>query len=142
MTNITLNFYGGSQQVNPSAQTATQVFIGDQFAKERLQEEVLRQLDLSPEAERFRPYINKVEDMPRYLSLLSACTNATELAQAVMTLLDNEPKITKAEVVKERFISKLLPLAPKLAQSDRGNSIDNIRARINDALSKHSKKRT
>lgn len=142
MNTITFNIYGGTQQVNPSATSAVQNFYGDQFAKERLREDTLGQLDLSPEAHRFSAYINKVEDMPRYLSLFSSCESATDLAQTVMTLLDAEPRITKEEVVKQRFIEKLLPLAPKVAHSDKGNSVDNIRARINDALAKRSKKRT
>ena len=141
MSDITINFYGGTQQVNPSATTAVQNFYGDQFAKEKLKEEAMSQLNLSPEAIKFSKYINKVEDMPRYLSLLASCESATDLAQVVMTILEAEPKVTEEEVVKQRFIETILPLCPKMAANERGNSIDNIRARINDALAKRPKKR-
>ena len=40
-------------------------------------------------------------------------------------------KLTEEEIVKERFISILLPLATKIT---KGRTIDNLRARINDAL--------
>ena len=141
MPDITINFYGGSQQVNPSATTAVQNFYGDQFAKEKLKEEAMSQLNLSPEALKFSTYINKVEDVPRYLSLLSPCESATELAQVVMAILEAETKVTEEEVVRRRFIECILPLCPKMAANERGNSIDNIRARINDALAKRPKKR-
>lgn len=141
MPDITINFYGGTQQVNPSATTAVQNFYGDQFAKEKLKEEAMNQLNLSPEALKFSTYINKVEDVPRYLSLLSPCESATELAQVVMSILEAEPKVTEEEVVRRRFIECILPLCPKMAANERGNSIDNIRARINDALAKRPKKR-
>lgn len=139
MSDIILNIYGGTLQVNPNATSAVQNFYGDQFAAEKIREGVLNGLDLSPEAGKFAIYINKVEELPRYLSLLSACTSAAELAQVVMTLMKNEEKITKEEVVKERFIEKLLPLAPHVT---KGTSVDNIRQRINDALAKLPKKRT
>lgn len=139
MSEVIFNIYGGTQQVNPNATTAIQNFYGDQFAAEKLKEEALQELQLSAEAEALSLYINKVEEMPRYLSLLSACTTATELAKAVMTLLEDNPKLTKEEVVKERFIEKLLPLAPKLTQ---GNTISNLRARINDELARRPRKRT
>lgn len=139
MPDVIFNIYGGTQQVNPNATTAVQNFYGDQFAAEKLREEALGGLDLSSEANQFALYIDKVEDMPRYLSLLSGCTTATELAQVVMKLMESEPKITKEEVVRERFIEKLVPLVPRI---EKGLSIDNIRQRINDALARQPKKRT
>lgn len=124
-----INIHGGNNQILPNATEAIQNFYGDRFAADKLRDEALQELHFPPEAEALSLYIDKVKDLPRYLSLLSVCTTATELAQVAMILLDNEPKITKEEVVKERFIEKLLPLAPKLTQ---GNSIANLRARIND----------
>lgn len=141
MSDITFNIYGGTQQINPSATTAEQHFYGDQFAKEMLKEEALNKLDLSPEAKQFCIYINKVEDMPRYLSLLASCENAADIANVVMKLLEEEPKITEELVVKRRFIERILPLAPKVASSERGNSSDNIRVQINEALARRVKKR-
>ncbi|MGM9759073.1 MAG: hypothetical protein ACI30I_03030 [Parabacteroides sp.] len=142
MGDIVFHIYGGTQQVNPSATSAVQNFYGDQFAKEMLREESMSHLDLSPEARQFSLYINKVEEMPRYLSLLASCESATDLAQAVIALMEENPRINREEVVKKRFIERLLPLVPQVALSEKGNSVDNIRARINDALAKHPKKRT
>ena len=42
-----------------------------------------------------------------------------------------ESRLTEEEIVKERFIRLLLPFATKL---EKGRTIDNLRARINDAL--------
>ena len=134
MSEITFNIYGGTQQINPSATTAEQHFYGDQFAREMLNEEAMDRLDLSPEARQFALYLNMVQEMPRYLSMLSSCESAADIAKVVMNLLDSEDRITREEVVKKRFIERILPLAPKVASSARGNSIDNIRAQINDAL--------
>lgn len=141
MAEITFNIYGGTQQINPSATTAEQHFYGDQFAKEMLKEDALDQLDLSPEAKQFSLYINKVEEMPGYLSLLASCENAADIAQVVMKLLEAEPKITEEEVVRKRFIERILPLASRVASADRGNSVDNIRVQINEALANRPRKR-
>ena len=45
-------------------------------------------------------------------------------------MVEQEPKLTTDEMVKARFINLLIPLAFKLT---KGTSVDNIRARINDA---------
>lgn len=139
MSEVIFNIYGGTQQVNPNATTAAQNFYGDRFAAEMLKDKAPGGPGMPAEADMFSVYINNVEDMPRYLSMLAGCTTAAELAQVVMTLLESEPKITAEEVVKERFIAKILPLAPNIT---KGTGIDNIRTRINDALAKRPKKRT
>ena len=64
--------------------------------------------------------------------------NATELATLVVQLIEQEPLLTDEVVVKERFISLLLPHAINIT---KGKSIDNIRARINDALIKRPRRR-
>ena len=133
---VTINIFGGTQQINPSATSAVQNYYGDQFARDKREEEAKAQLDLSPEAQKLAAYLNKVEDITCYLPLLASCDTATDLAHVVMSMMRKEDRITKEEVVRQRFIERILPLAPKLAQSERGNSIDNIRARINDALMK------
>jgi len=137
MSEVIFNIYGGTQQVNPNATTAAQNFYGDRFAADLLKGKTPGGPGMPAEADMFAVYINNVEDMPRYLSMLSGCATATELAQVVMTLLEAEPKITAEEVVKERFIARLLPLAPNIT---KGTGVDNIRARINDALAKRPKK--
>ena len=57
--------------------------------------------------------------------------NATDLAQVVVSLLDQESKLTEETIVKESFIQCLLPFAINITT---GRSVNNIRARINDAL--------
>ena len=79
--------------------------------------------------------------MPGYLSLLASCENAADIAQVVMKLLEAEPKITEEEVVRKRFIERILPLASRVASADRGNSVDNIRVQINEALANRPRKR-
>lgn len=127
------NFYGGNNQILPNAMAAIQNFYGgvpepDQAAEENDGENVL-----SPEAVRLSVYINKVEDLRVYLAQIAACTDATELAKIIVGMVEKEPKITPEEMVKERFISLFLPLTPRFIS---GNSIDNIRARINTAWAK------
>lgn len=115
MSDVTINIYGGNNQILPNATQAVQNFYGEESASS------------VPENSLFA----------RYHSQLSECKTATELAQVVMTMLTHEPEVNKEEIVKERFIKKLLPLAPQIL---KGTSIDNIRARINDALAKRTRK--
>lgn len=64
---------------------------------------------------------------------------ATELAKVVVEMEEHEPRLTTEEIVKERFISQFLPFAFKLT---KGRTIDNVRARINDAWMKRPKHRS
>lgn len=127
--NITIN--GGNNQILPNATEAIQNFYGDEFAEKQLNripttEEVL------PEIERLSLYINK-ENIPGYLAQIGECRTAAELGKLVVQIVEQEDKLTKEEMVKARFINLLLPFASKLTT---GTSIDNIRARINDAWEK------
>ena len=81
--------------------------------------------------------LNK-ENIPTYLALIDKCQTATELAKVVVEMAEQEPRLTAEEIVKSRFISLLLPLAPKIT---KGTSIDNVRARINDAWAKRPRHR-
>lgn len=56
-----------------------------------------------PETIRFRAYINKEEDLERYLAQIVECRTVTELAQVILVMQENELKITPEEMVKERF---------------------------------------
>lgn len=135
---ITVNIYGGNNQFMPEATTATQnIYVGRE-AEAHPNEEKSGESLLAPEAAKLSIYINKVEDLNIYLAQIVACTSASELAQAIVNMAEREPKITPEEIVKERFISLFLPITPKITS---GKSIDNIRARINDAWAKRPKKR-
>lgn len=132
----TINIFGGHQQILPEATQAVQNFYGDAVARETLREDALSRLELSAEAKRLSIYINNVEELSGYLFRLSECVTAMELALVVVGMVESQPRITKEEMVKERFIQLLLPLAPGIAT---GRSIDNIRARINDAWARRPK---
>ena len=54
-------------------------------------------------------------------------------------MAEQEPRLTAEEIVKARFINLLLPFAFKLS---KGTSVDNIRARINDAWARRPKHRS
>lgn len=132
--NITIN--GGTNQILPNATEANQVFIGDQFAEQLLSEKSPKE-EPSPEVDKLSIYINK-ENIPGYLAQIGKCQTATELAKVVAEMAEREPRLTAEEIVKERFISQLLPFAFKLT---KGRTVDNVRARINDAWANRPKRR-
>ena len=106
---------------------------------ETFQEEGDGRSGLMPETIRFRAYINKEEDLERYLAQIVECRTVTELAQVILVMQENEPKITPEEMVKERFIRLFLPITPRIT---KGKSVSNIRARINDAWSSRLRHRS
>lgn len=128
MSDVTININGGNNQILPNATEAVQNFYGDQFADKILNEQKRDEVSL-PEVERLSLYINK-EHIAGYIVQIAECQSATELAKVVVQMCEQEPRLTQEEIVKERFISLLLPFATKLT---KGKCIDNIRARINDA---------
>lgn len=136
MSDIHITINGGNNQILPNATEAVQNFYGDRFAGKQLSDGPQAEEPL-PETNRLLLYINK-EHLSRYLSLLGECRSATELGKVVVQMQEEEPQLLKAEIVKERFISLILPFAIKL---QKGTSIDNIRARINDALANRPKQR-
>ena len=133
--NITIN--GGINQILPDATEAKQIFYGDQFAEKLLSGESPKEESL-PEVDKLSIYINK-EHIPGYLAQIGECQTATELAKVVVEMAEQEPRLTAEEIVKARFINLLLPFAFKLS---KGTSVDNIRARINDAWMKRPKHRS
>ena len=126
--NIVFNISGGNNQILPNAIKAEQNFYGDKYiemkAKTDKQEPVL-----SPETTRLSLYINNVEALAEYVGKLSACTNAKELAQVVMDMVnDTDVKVDQDIMVKQEFIEVLQPLAPQVT-----TGISNIRKYINEA---------
>lgn len=132
--NITIN--GGNNQILPNATEAIQNFYGNQFAEKKPSPSLPKEEPM-PEMDRLSLYINK-ENIPGYLAQIGECRIATELAKVVVQMVEQEPRLTEEEMVKERFIKQLLPFASKLT---KGTSIDNIRARINDAWARRPKHR-
>ena len=129
MNDVTININGGNNQILPNATEAVQNFYGDQFAEKKLSN-TADGIESCPEADKLSLYIDKV-NLPGYISQIGECLNATEFAKVVISIFEQESKLTEEEIVKERFIRLLLPFATKL---EKGRTIDNLRARINDAL--------
>lgn len=134
MSDIIFNISGGNNQILPNATEAVQHFYGDQYAEKILQKETPSE-PINPALEKLALYINK-ESLPTYIAQIGACESATELAKVVVSIAQQDSKLTPEEIVKERFIKLLLPFASKLT---KGKGIDNLRARINDAWSTRTK---
>ena len=134
MSDIIFNISGGNNQILPNATEAVQHFYGDQYAEKILQKETPSE-PINPALEKLALYINK-EFLPTYIAQIGACESATELAKVVVSIAQQDSKLTPEEIVKERFIKLLLPFASKLT---KGKGIDNLRARINDAWSTRPK---
>lgn len=134
-TKIIIN--GGTNTIVPNATTIEQHFYGDQFAEKILFRNT-QEVTLTPEQEKLAIYINKV-NIPEFLSMIEKCETATELARVIVEMCDTEDKLTKDIIVKERFITHILPFATRLT---KGTSVDNIRQRINDALARRTKRHT
>ena len=168
MSDITITIHGGNNQILPNATEAIQNFYVGEYCGETSLEEGDGRSGLMPETIRFRAYINKEEDLERYLAQIVECRTVTELAQVILVMQENELKITPEEMVKERFIRLFhlnlqcirkddiaffgtqrellhrncllfLPITPRIT---KGKSVSNIRARINDAWSSRLRHRS
>ena len=137
MSDVSITINGGINQILPDATEAKQIFYGDKFAEKLLNRESLKE-EPTPEVDKLSIYINK-EHIPGYLAQIGECQTATELAKVVVEMAEQEPRLTAEEIVKARFINLLLPFAFKLS---KGTSVDNIRARINDAWARRPKHRS
>lgn len=139
MNDVKISIYDSIVQVLPNATKAVQNFNGDQFAEKILRKQEATEdsfadaesLEVdSPEAKKLALYIGK-ESLPAFLAQIRDCNNAAELALVVVSMLDQETKLTEEIVVRSSFIQLLLPFATNITS---GRSVNNIRARINDAL--------
>lgn len=139
MNDVKISIYDSIVQVLPNATKAVQNFYGDQFAekilsKQETAEDSFPEADSpevdSPEAKKLALYIGK-ERLPAFLAQIRDCNNATDLALVVVSMLDQETKLAEETVVRSSFIQLLLPFAIKITS---GRSVNNVRARINDAL--------
>lgn len=136
MQDVHIIIHGGNNQILPNATEAVQNFYMEGGTQEISCEESAGNREQMPESVRLRSYINKEEDFERYLMEIAECRTPTELARIILTMQENEPKITPEEIVKERFIRLFLPITPRIL---KGKSIGNIRARVNDAWSNRPK---
>ena len=134
MNDVKISIHDSIVQVLPNATKAVQNFYGDQFAKQILSKQEAAE-DHSPEVASPEPknlalYISK-DRIPGFLAQIRDSRNATELAKVVVSMLDQDSKLTEETVVKEIFIQLLLPFATNFTS---GRSVNNVRARINDVL--------
>ena len=150
-SNCTFNIYGGNNQILPNATKAEQNFYGDLFAEKvlakdgshidsaDLQSDAPQEgtcANLSEDEQRLAIYINKVESLRGYITLLRSCKTARDLGEVVATMRQQEPSLTDELIVKQSFISLLLPFVPTW---EKGQSIDNIRVAINNAWTARKK---
>ena len=134
MNDVKISIYDSIVQVLPNATKAVQNFYGDQFAEKILSKKEAAEDSSSdansPEARKLALYIGE-ECLPAFLAQIRDSRNATELAKVVVSMLHQDSKLTEETVVKEIFIQLLLPFATNFTS---GRSVNNVRARINDAL--------
>ncbi|MBQ8594008.1 MAG: hypothetical protein IJ467_06955 [Bacteroidaceae bacterium] len=135
-SDITFNIYGGTVQILPNATKAEQNFYtgsptGALPSVEKPEE------TLSETALRLGLYINKVEDLRGYLTMFAACTTAKEMAEVVAIMAEKEPRLTREEINKARFINLLPSLAPQVT---KGITTDNLRTHIDNVMQMRKKK--
>ena len=129
-SNVTFNIYGGNNQILPNATHAEQHFYGNEFAEKMLAKEGEAGASFSDDEQRLSIYINNVERRRGYITMLRSCTSAKEVGEVVVAMRQQEPSLTDELIVKQCFISLLLPFVPKW---EKGQTIDNIRVAINNA---------
>ena len=113
MADVTFNIYGGNNQILPNATKAEQNFYGDQFAEKTFAKDGEAPQPLTEEEQALSIYINKVESLRGYITLLRSCKTARDLGEVVATMRQQEPSLTDDLIVKQSFISLLLPFVPK-----------------------------
>ena len=78
------------------------------------------------------------EKLRGYIAVLAACTTAGEVGEAVVGMCVDEPRVSQDLIVREAFISALLPFLVKVV---RGKGIDNLRHSINEAWTAYKRNR-
>ena len=81
MSDITITIHGGNNQILPNATEAIQNFYVGEYCGETSLEEGDGRSGLMPETIRFRAYINKEEDLERYLAQIVECRTVTEFTE-------------------------------------------------------------
>ena len=103
---ITINIYGGSNQILPNATKAEQLFYGDQFAKEALRKGAATEPTLTDDERRLLMFVEKEESLRNYVASLGVCKTAAEVGEVVAVMCENEPRLTAERIVKKEFIGK------------------------------------
>ena len=134
---ININIHGGNNQILPVATKAEQhfYFSGSANAAGR---EVADGPWTAVDEVRLSVYVSDREKLRGYLAVLAACTTAREVGEDVVCMCVDEPRVTQELIVKEVFISALLPFLVKVV---RGKGIDNLRHSINEAWTAYKRNR-
>ena len=134
--NIIFNISGGNNQILPNATHAEQHFYGNNNAP--LLAALSADATDDKSAEALSKYISDPAILDAYVSKLSQCTEAHEVAEILFSMtFDDNVNADKCEVVKGRFIEHFIPFCTELK---KGRSISNLRARINDWMAKRPRK--
>ena len=136
MSDIHITINGGNNQIMPNATHAEQHFHyhGAETPPAAKQDTTSSASD--EDRQRLSIYINKVENLDKYISLLSTCKTASEVGEIVATMCENEPNLDSDRIAKESFIRLLLPLIPNV---EKGKGIDNLRIQIDKAWTARKK---
>lgn len=137
-SNVHINIYGGTNQILPNAVKAEQHFHYAQGKMEEPSTDEPSRPWLADDEHRLSLYIEKEGRLQAYIAVLSACTTAQQVGEAVAQMCVDEPKITAELIAKEKFIRLLLPF---LIGVGKGKSIDNLRLNINEAWAAYKKNR-
>lgn len=136
MSDITITVNGGNNQILPNATHAEQHFhyhgVGSSPAVESEEQASSNEED----RQRLSLYINKVEDLDKYISLLASCKTASDVGEVVALMCENEPNLDSTRIAKESFIRLLLPFIPNVG---KGKGIDNLRIQIDKAWTARKK---
>ncbi len=130
MSDVNINIYGGNNQILPNATKAEQNFFSSEFAEKKLSSSDMQEEELTEAEQALAIYINKVEALRGYVTLLGNCKTARDLAEVVATMCQQEPSVDETLIVKQSFINLLLPFVPEW---EKGKTVDNIRVAINNA---------
>ena len=134
---ININIHGGNNQILPVATKAEQHFYFSGSVDAAGREVADGPWTVVDEA-RLSVYVSDRDKLRGYISVLAACTTAREVGEAVVCMCVNEPRVTQELIVKEVFISALLPFLVKVV---RGKGIDNLRHSINEAWTAYKRNR-
>lgn len=83
---VSIQIYGGNNQILPNATYAVQNFYGDELASQNTAGESSSPAPLSPPEQRLSIYINNVDTLRGYLTQLQACKTAKEVGEVVATV--------------------------------------------------------
>ena len=134
---ININIHGGNNQILPVATKAEQHFHFSGSADAAGREVAAGPWTAADEA-RLSVYVSDREKLRGYISVLAACTTAIEVGEAVVGMCVDEPRVSQDLIVREAFISALLPFLVKVV---RGKGIDNLRHSINEAWTAYKRNR-